>query len=101
MSALSEFLRPRLKTADSKSLNDASSPPWFEEGVTVQVDEATYMRHLEVLPPRYISGLLFAYGEGAGNFTLFWQIGEHYFAHMLSAIDTERFCELSETSLYE
>ena len=101
MSTLRQFLSERLRAEDAKRLDAPDQPPWLEEGVTAIVDEAVYMHHLEVLPPRYMSGLLFAYGEGAGNFTLFWQEGERYFAHALSMDDTELFCTLSRTRLHE
>jgi len=42
-----------------------------------------------------MSGDLFAFGEGAGNFVLFWMQSQRYFAHQLSIEDTETFCQLS------
>ena len=101
MSTLTQFLNERLRVEHAKRSDSSDSPPWWEEGVTVVVDEATYIKYLEMLPPRYMSGLLFAFGEGAGNFTLFYQRGERYFAHPLSMDDTETFCRLSNTRLHE
>lgn len=100
MSTLTDFLNERLNIDDAKPFDDPNQPPWWEEGVTVVIDEATYMERLEILPPRYMSGLLFAYGEGAGPFTLFWQQGGQYFAHQLSQHDTALFCRLSNTRLH-
>ena len=101
MSTLAQFLNQRLRTDDAKRLDAPDQPPWLEKGVTVIVDEATYMQYLEVLPPRYMSGLLFAYGEGAGISTLFWQESDLYFARALSIEDTEIFCKISRTRHHE
>lgn len=101
MSTLTQFLNERLNVDNAKPFDDPNQPPWWEEGVTVVIDEATYMERLEILPPRYMSGLLFAFGEGAGSFTLFWQAGKGYFAHALSMDDTEVFCRLSNTRRHE
>lgn len=100
MSELSNFLRERLRIENAKPFTDDDSPPWWEAGVTVEVDESTYFQYLDHLPPRYINGNLFAFGEGAGNFTLFWVEDRRYFAHQLSADDTETFCRLSRVSLH-
>ena len=101
MSALSEFLNERLRVEGAKQLDDADIPPWWEDGVTVAIDEATYTEYLEMLPPRYIHGTLFAFGEGAGDFTLFWEQDRRYFAHQLSTDDTTAFCRLSGTALHQ
>jgi hypothetical protein len=99
MSELSNFLRGRLRIEKATPVGD-DSPPWWEEGVTVEVDESMYFEYLDLLPPRYINGNLFAFGEGAGNFILFWMVARRYFAHQLSAEDTETFCRLSRVSLH-
>ena len=65
-----------------------------------KIDEATYFQYLDHLPPRYMNGNLFAFGEGASNFTLFWVEDRRYFAHQLSADDTETFCRLNRVSLH-
>ena len=54
MSTLSAFLDERLRVDGATRLDDINAPPWWEDGVTVAVDEATYMEYLEMLPPRYI-----------------------------------------------
>ena len=59
-----------------------------------------YLEYLDLLPPRYMNGNLFAFGEGAGNFILFWVEDRRYFAHQLSADDTETFCRSSRVSLH-
>lgn len=100
MTSLNEFLNSRLRSQDAQP-NSADSPPWWEEGVTAEIDEATYYRYLDMLPPRYMNGDLFAFGEGAGNFLLFWQEADQYYAHQLSLADTETFCSLSRVPLHQ
>ena len=101
MSQLSEFLKQRLTTDGVLHKEDPNSPPWWEEGVTVEVNEDSYFEYLDMLAPRYISGSLFAFGEGSGNFTLFWEEGDKHYAHHLSPVDTERFCKLTGVSLHQ
>ncbi len=99
MSDLSNFLRQRLQIENAKPFHNDDSPPWWEAGVTVEIEESTYDQYLDLLPPRYLSGNLFAFGEGAGNFILFWMETRRYFAHQLSVDDTETFCRLSRVPL--
>ncbi len=100
MSELGNFLRKRLRTDDAQPFKSDDAPPWWEDGVTVEIDESKYFEYLDLLPPRYMNGNLFAFGEGAGNFTLFWVEARRYFALQLSANDTETFCRLSRVSLH-
>ena len=37
MSEFSNFLRERLRTENALPFNDDDSPPWWEEGVTVEI----------------------------------------------------------------
>ena len=41
-------------------------------GKIAEVDEETYWYFLEVLPPKYMNGSLFAFAEGAESLKLFW-----------------------------
>ena len=75
-------------------------PPWFEPGQVCEVDEATYWQFLELLPPRWMNGNWFAFGEGTGPFRLFWQAQDSYFARELTDEETRTFCELSRVSLH-
>lgn len=100
MSELSKFLNQRLCINDAVSDNP-DSPPWWEEGVTVEIDEAKYYEYLNLLPPRYMNGDLFAFGEGTGNFILFWVEVRRYFAHQLSVADTETFCRVARVALHQ
>ena len=101
MSDLSKFLDERLCVDNVKRQCDSDSPPWWEDGVTVEIDEGTYFRFLDLLPPRYVRGDLFAFGEGSGQFTLFWSQAGRYFAHQLSIDDTETFCRLTHVALHQ
>ena len=95
-----EFMN-KMMTGESVSMDDKNSPPWFQEGVICEVSETLYDYHLEVLPPRWIDGLKFAFGEGSGPFQLFWKRGDDYFGRQLSAEETFHFCRLSGTKLFE
>ena len=75
-------------------------PPWFEPGQVCEIDEKTYWYYLELLPPRWIDGNWFAFGEGAGRFRLFWQVKDTYFARELTDEETRTFCELSHVALH-
>jgi hypothetical protein len=101
VSQLSKFYDKHLTTEGALHKDDPNSPPWWEEGATVEVDEETYLEYLEMLPPRFIDGDLFAFGEGSGSFTLFFMEHGRYFAHHLSIADTELFSELAGVSLLQ
>lgn len=100
MSDLNKFLRERLRSDDAEQFASEDAAPWWEDGKTVEVEKATYYRYLEMLPPRFMRGDLFAFGEGAGNFVLFWNEGSAYFAHSLSVDDTKTFCSLARVRLH-
>ena len=78
---------------------DDENPPWHEPGRVCEIDEKTYWYFLELLPPRWIDGNWFAFGEGTGPFRLFWQFQGSYFARELTDEETKTFCQLSRTSL--
>ena len=73
--------------------------PWFEPGIVYEVEEGTYMYFLEVLPPRWIEGNWFAFGEGAGPFRLFGKQQDTHFARELTDGETRLFCKLSRVPL--
>ena len=79
---------------------DDDSPPWFEPGQICEINEKTYWYFLELLPPRWMNGNWFAFGEGTGPFRLFWKSRESYFGRELTDEETRTFCDLSRTSLY-
>lgn len=101
MTDLAKFLDARLRIADAKRHTDSNSPPWWEDGVTIEIDEATYFWFLDQLAPRYQSGDLFAFGNGAGDFKLFWGVDRRHFAHQLSPEDTDEFCRLTRVALHQ
>ena len=84
-----------------RSIDDDETPPWREPGKVHEIDEKTYWYFLELLPPRWMNGNWFAFGEGAGPFRLFWQVRDAYFARELTDEETRMFCQLSCTPLYE
>ena len=50
----------------------SGSISWTQE-TTDQIDQETCDEKLESLPPRWMSGHVFAFGEGSGSFSIFWQ----------------------------
>ena len=71
------------------------------EGRIVEVEEVTYDYFLDVLPPRFMWGNLFAFCEGYDRFLLFWQMNGRYFARQLSEQETETFCRFTGSSRME
>lgn len=63
------------------------------------IDGETYWYFLEVLPPKYQRGGLFAFAEGAEALRLFWQRGNCYFCRQLTWDETTIFCRLACISL--
>ena len=68
-------------------------------GRTAEVTEDEYFYWLEVLPPKYQRGSLFAFAEGAEALRVFWQHGEQYFCRQLTWDETKDFCRLARISL--
>lgn len=87
-----------LVASEPQTLSD--DPPWFEPGQVCEIDEQTYWQFLELLPPRWMNGHWFAFGEGTGPFRLFWRAQDGYFARELTDDETRIFCELSGVSLH-
>ena len=73
-------------------------PPWYEMGKLYEIDEETYWYFLELLPPRWIHGDWFAFGEGAGTFCIYLKTAQGYFVRQLTDDETRTFCTLSGTS---
>ena len=96
--ALWEFLRSLVACEPRELTGD--DPPWHEPGNYYRIDEATYWRYLELLPPRWMHCDWFAFGQGTGPFSLFIQHRNDYSVRMLTDAETKKFCELSGTSLY-
>jgi hypothetical protein len=68
-------------------------------GQIAAIDRDTYWYFLEVLPPKYQRGCLFAFAEGAEALRLFWQKGDCYFCRQLTWAETTTFCRLAVISL--
>ncbi len=73
-------------------------------GLVQEVSEATYDWFLECLPPKYMTGGFFAFGEGAEPFKLFWtrkhgSFDHLYFVRALTQQETEEFCRLARIAL--
>ena len=98
-----EFLNTLISTEiqPPSSIHDKATPPWHEPGNVYEVDARTYFYFLELLPPRWTDGNLFAFGEGAGPFRLFWKVRDSYLVRELTELETRTFCDLSGAALYE
>ena len=92
-SKLSQFLNRHLRIKGALHEDDEQCPPWWEIDTTVEIKEQTYYEYLDLLPPRYMDGNMFAYGEGFGAFSIFWSQAGKFYVHHLSLADTEVFCE--------
>jgi hypothetical protein len=101
MSELSSFLRQRLCCDHAERFDSIESPPWWQEGIPTEIDEVTYFHYLEILPPRYLRGSLFACAEGASSFCLFWRQEGHFFVLQLSENDTNEFCRLTNSVVHQ
>lgn len=76
-----------------------ASEPWHAliarisvPGRITEIDQETYTYFLEVLPPKYQGGGLFAFAEGAEPFRLFWVSGTRCFCRALTWDETQEFC---------
>ena len=97
-SSLWEFLRVLVDVEPQVPTDD--DPPWHEPGKLYEVDEETYWTFMELLPPRWIHGDWYAYGEGTGPFRIYVKLHDAYFVRELTGDETRKFCELSGTSLH-
>ena len=86
---------PRPEDEDWPALIARISMP----GQIAAIDEETFWYFLEVLPPKYQRGGLFAFAEGAEALRLFWQKGDCYFCRQLTWGETTNFCRLARISL--
>jgi len=64
-------------------------------GRVAAIDDDAYWYFLEVLPPKFQRGGLFAFAEGAEALRLFWRRGESCFCRQLTWDETQDFCRLS------
>ncbi len=64
-------------------------------GRVAVIDEETFFYFLEVLPPKYMKGRLFAFAEGAESLRIFWKEGDAHFCGALTWDETQEFCRLT------
>jgi len=64
-------------------------------GTIAVIDEETFFYFLEVLPPKFQHGNLFAFAEGAESLRIFWRKGDAYFCRPLTWDETQEFCRLA------
>lgn len=64
-------------------------------GTIAAIDEETFFYFLEVLPPKFQHGNLFAFAEGAESLRVFWRKGDVHFCRALTWDETEEFCRLA------
>ena len=86
---------PRPDNEDWKAMIDRISVA----GRIAEVDEDTYYHFLEVLPPHYQRGSLYAFAEGAEAFRLFWTRDGRNFCRQLTWDETQVFCRLARIPL--
>ena len=68
-------------------------------GRTAALTKDEYFYWLEVLPPKFQRGGLFAFAEGAEALRLFWQHSDQYFCRQLTWNETKDFCRLASILL--
>ena len=85
---------------DGKPLPMPEGEKWIDtikrisvQGRISEIDKRTYWHFLEVLPPRYLSGDLFAFAEGMESLLVFWMRGSKYYCRHLSWKETRKFCQ--------
>ena len=82
---------PRPDGEEWKAMIDRISIP----GKIADIDGETYDYFLEVLPPKFMSGSLFAFAEGAEPLRLFWRSDNRHFCRQLTWEETKEFCRLA------
>ena len=85
---------PRPNGEDWKAMIDRISIP----AKIAEIDEETFWYFLEVLPPKFQRGNLFAFAEGAEALRIFWQKGDTYFCRQLTWDETQEFCRHARIS---
>jgi hypothetical protein len=101
---LQEFLThlnagPRIYRPDDEAWDAMIARIGTPETVA-EVSEETYAYFLEVLPPHYQSGGLFAFAEGLEPLCLFWRGSDKcYWVRQLTWSQTRTFCRLANIRL--
>lgn len=68
-------------------------------GPIAEVTEEDFFYWLDVLPPKYQRGSLFAFAEGAEPLRIFWRRGGQHFCRQLTWDETKEFCRLARIPL--
>jgi hypothetical protein len=68
-------------------------------GKIAEVHEETYYYFLEVLPPQYQNGNVFAFAEGTEELRVFWRTKGQFFCRQLTMDETVTFCHLANIPL--
>src|SRR2546428_11539278 len=69
-------------------------------GRIAEVTGEQYWYWLDVLPPKFMSGSLFCFAEGAEPFRVFWEDPDgRYWVRQLTWDETVTFCRLARISL--
>ena len=67
------------------------------ENTIHEINEETYWYFLEVLPPKWFNGNLFAFAEGQEPLRLHWHYGSRaenrYYCRQLTDEQTNQFCD--------
>ncbi|MBX3412581.1 MAG: DUF1419 domain-containing protein [Pirellulales bacterium] len=96
---LADLLAGHVEPLPDQELSWSETIDWLHvEGRIVEVSAETYDYFLDVLPPRYMRGSLFAFCEGYDRFLLFWKAGGKYLARQLSDDETKSFCRVTGAS---
>ena len=97
---ITEFTRPEPVTLDSVLITSESMRgPLAETGCVVEIDEATYDRCLNMLPPHFAGCGFFLCAEGAESFRLYFAESERYFVRCLNWNQTRRVCRAARIPL--
>ena len=64
-------------------------------GAIAAIDVETFFYLLEVLPPKFQQGSLFAFAEGVEPLRVFWRKGDAHFCLALTWDETQEFCRLA------
>lgn len=99
-----EFVRRLIRTGPVVPLPEGES--WTETIARIEhdhwvheIDEETYDKFLESLPPKFQGRGWFACAEGAEPLRLFVHDGRRFLCRQLSWSETDQFCALANISL--
>src|SRR5689334_9286069 len=71
----------------------------IRSGRLCRIDRDTFTHFREMLPPRYVGSLFFAFAEGTEPIKLFIRRHNRFLARQLTQEETQAFCALAESPL--